>query len=122
MRPTERTLKWLRKLGYTAEVVERRLPHSFVMRDLFGCLDIVAIQPSHMGVLGVQTTTSAHLQDRVKKVRAEPRAALWLACENLLWVVAWGQKGPAGTRKLWVPTVINITEGGSSILSPGATA
>lgn len=105
MSPTERTLRWLRKQGYTADVVERRLPHSFVTKDLFGCLDIVAITAESRGVLGLQVTSAAHLAERVAKVTAEPRARLWHACGNPLWVVGWAKQGAAGKRKLWTPSV-----------------
>ena len=115
MRPIERTLRWLRTLRYTAEVVERRLPHSFVTKDLFGCLDIVAIKEGQSGVLGLQVTSAAHLQDRVKKVEAEPRAKLWRDCGNRLWIVGWSLKGAQGKRKVWRPTIVGM---GSSIIPP----
>lgn len=110
MSPTERTLKWLRTQGYTCAVVERRIPHTFTTRDLFGCIDIVAIKPGQLGVLGVQVTSAAHLADRTRKVLAEPRSAMWRACGNWLWVVGWSKKGAQGTRKLWVPTVVTLGE------------
>ena len=121
MRPTERTLKWLRKMGYTCEVVEKRLPRSFITKDLFGVLDIVAIKPGELGVLGLQVTSSAHVADRVKKVTDEPRATLWCACGNWIWVVGWGLKGSAGRRKMWTPTVVKLHErlaDGSATIAP----
>ena len=105
MSPTERTLRWLRKQGYTADVVERRLPHSFVTKDLFGCLDIVAIKAGSLGVLGLQVTSAAHWAERIAKVEAEPRAKLFHDCGNTIWVVGWAKRGEQGKRKLWVPTV-----------------
>ena len=42
--PTSRSLVELRRLGFTAEKVEQRLPRCFVTKDLFGCIDIVGIR------------------------------------------------------------------------------
>ena len=108
--PTERTLIWLRKLGYTCDVVERRVARSLVTKDLFGCLDLVAIRDGDKGVLGVQTTTAPHLAERVAKVKAEPRAALWVACGNRIIVVGWKQE--TSGRKLWTPKLVELHAGG----------
>ena len=109
--PTERTMAYLRSLGYTVDKVEQRVPFARVTRDLFGCIDIVALKNDPIwpiGVLGVQATTGDHVAERVKKIAAEPRAALWRACGNRLWVVGWTLAGPAGTRKVWTPRVVQI--------------
>lgn len=103
----ERTLIWLRKQGYTCDVVERRVARSFVTRDLFGCLDLVAIRDGESGVLGVQTTSAQHLAERVTKVQAEPRAALWLSCGNRIMVIGWKQETTG--RKLWTPKIVTLT-------------
>lgn len=108
MTPTERTLRWLRKQGYTCQVVERRIPHTFVTKDLFGCIDIVAIKAGIPGVLGVQVTSRAHLADRLAKVKREPRAALWRECRNDLLVVGWSKRGEAGRRKLWEVEAVRL--------------
>lgn len=67
MTPTARSLKYLRDAGYTAEVVEKF--NSFTKRknDLFGFLDILAIREGE--VLGVQTTSAAHVANRIKKIQ-----------------------------------------------------
>lgn len=66
MSPTARSLAYLRKEGWTAGVVERRLPHSNITHDLYGFIDIVAIKGTE--TLAVQTTTGAHVANRVKKI------------------------------------------------------
>ena len=66
MSPTERSLKYLRKQGYLAAVVERWIPRANIRRDLFGLLDIIAIRESE--TLGVQTTTGSNVADRVQKI------------------------------------------------------
>lgn len=46
--PTARALKECRSRGWIAQVVEQTIPHVFIKRDLFGCIDIVAIVPSEI--------------------------------------------------------------------------
>lgn len=107
--PTARTLEHLRNLGCIAEVVEKRIPRTHITRDLFGCLDIVAIHPGVPGVLGVQVTTIDHQADRRAKVQAEPRARIWLEAGNRIAVMAWAKRGPRGQRKVWTLSETAIT-------------
>ncbi len=75
MTPTERTLKLLRAEGYACIVVEHtvRIPRKppqpplVFKRDIWG-VDILASQPG-LPLLAVQTTTMAHLQARVDKLK-----------------------------------------------------
>lgn len=64
--PTARSLELLRSRGYRAEVVEQRIPHCFITRDLFGFIDILAIKGPE--VLAVQTTSGAHVANRMTKI------------------------------------------------------
>lgn len=102
--PTQRTLAWLRKQGYTAAVVERWNPHAKVRQDLFGFVDIVSIHPQIQGLSGIQCTTTGHIPDRVRKILAEPRAKAWLTAGLSIHVIGWSKRGPRGKRKLWEPT------------------
>lgn len=128
--PTQRTLEYLRRQGMTAAVVEKliRLPvlpgrpkRPPFYQDLFGFIDIVALEPGVYGVLGVQTTTVANQAARLVKIADEPRARLWLNAANRLWVVGWVKKGKRGERKLWTATVTEVTlENLSSWATPAA--
>jgi hypothetical protein len=62
--------------------------------DLFGVIDIVAIQSD--GILGIQVTTGAHHANRMQKAKAEPRLAAWLVAGARFEVWSWSKK-----RKLW---------------------
>ena len=66
MSPTQRSLAHLRKLGYLAEVVEKRVPKVFITRDLFGFIDVLAIREGE--VLGVQATSGSNVAARVTKI------------------------------------------------------
>lgn len=88
MTPTQRTLAALRKRGITAEVVERWIPRVMVRKDLFSCIDIVALDN---GILGIQTTSAANVSSRMHKAEAEPRLAKWLASGGRFEVWGWKQ-------------------------------
>lgn len=100
--PTARSLKYLRDQGFLAGIVERRLPHAFTTIDLFGFIDIVALD-GKPGLLGVQTTSQANAAARVTKIREEcwEAASRWLAAGNRIVVHGWAKRGAVGKRKLW---------------------
>ena len=105
MTPTARTLKALRDIGATAEVVERHNhyagpPHMTCpsckknrigqKKDFLGCLDIIAMLGAN--IIGVQVTSGANHAARVKKIKAEPRALAWLEAGGLIEVHSWLKK------------------------------
>jgi hypothetical protein len=99
MSPTQRTLRLLRAEGWAAEVVERWLPGANVRRDLFGCVDVVAVRPGQ--VLGVQCCTAGDVSKRLDKARACPGLRDWLASGAVFAVWGWSKRGPRGQRKTW---------------------
>lgn len=86
MSPTARTLGWLRENAIEAQVVERRIPHGHTTIDLFGCIDIVALDGS---ILGIQTTTGDHHANRVAKALEEKRLVGWMKCGGRFEVWSW---------------------------------
>lgn len=64
--PTQRSLEYLRKQGYRAEVVEKWIPHTRQRKDLFGFIDIVAIRDGE--TLAVQATAGSAVAARVSKI------------------------------------------------------
>ncbi len=113
--PTARTLAELRKRGWTAQVVERRLPRTFTTVDLFGVIDLVAITPctvamgpSDSAILGIQATTGAHHADRRDKILAEPRARAWIGAGGRLELWSWSLRA-AGKAKRWTLRVEEFT-------------
>ena len=87
--PTQKSLKELRSAGYIAQVVEKWNPFAKVRQDLFGVIDIVAVHPDLIGVLGVQCTTKAHIKERLAKANAEPKLQVWLKAKNRFVVHGW---------------------------------
>lgn len=66
MTPTQRTLAYLRKHGYTAAVVEKWNPHAKIRNDLFGFIDVLALRGDE--TLAVQATSGSNTSARVKKI------------------------------------------------------
>jgi hypothetical protein len=91
--PTARTLGLLRRRGYAAEVCERWIAQAGIRRDLFGCMDILAVHPQEAGALGVQATTASHLAARVRKSARVPALRTWLAAGNRFQVWGWAKHG-----------------------------
>lgn len=100
MTPSARTLKQLRSEGYSANVVERRVPYSHTTIDLFGFIDIVAVREG-APILGVQVTSTSNTSARFKKAVAIPELRLWLSAGGAFEVHGWAKRGKAGKRKLW---------------------
>ena len=66
MTPTQRSLAYLRDLGYIAQVVERWNPWAKVRQDLFQIIDILAI--GYGETIGVQCTSGSNVAARVRKI------------------------------------------------------
>lgn len=100
--PTQRALAELRKLGFTAAVVEKWNPHAHIRQDLFGCIDIIAVFPG-FGILAVQATSGEggnHAARRAKAI-SEPRLRKWLESGGRFEVWSFRKAGERGKRKLW---------------------
>jgi len=105
--PTQRSLKELRKDGWTVAITEHWNPFAHIRQDLFGFIDLVAMSPSR-GLLAVQTTSGSNVGKRIAKIKAEPRAAIWLACGGRIQVHGWRKVGAKGKRKLWECRTVEI--------------
>lgn len=57
----------LEELGYIAEVVEKRIPRCNISKDLFGCIDILALGKRE--TRAVQVTDHTSVSKRVRKVQ-----------------------------------------------------
>lgn len=101
-----KTLEQCRKLGWHAQTVEQTVPYTFIKRDLFGVIDIVAVtagEPLNPArILGIQATSGGNHSKRVAKIIAEPRARAWIDAGGLLEVWTWEKQGPRGQRKVWM--------------------
>lgn len=94
--PTSRSLEHCRDRGLIAQVVEKWIPQSGRRLDLFGCIDIIALDDC-LGCLGIQATSGSNVASRADKAKAEPRLRKWLKRGNRFEV--WGWRKVAAYRK-----------------------
>jgi hypothetical protein len=106
--PTQRSLKHLRDLGFTAEVTERWNAYAKIRQDLFGFVDILAIKDD--STLAVQTTSRSNRSARLNKILANDKAKVWLMSPaRQLEIHGWAKVGPRGKRKTWQVMVTPVT-------------
>jgi hypothetical protein len=98
---TAMTLARADELGFTAQNVEKWIPHTRRRLDLFGCIDIVAVHP-RCGIIGIQATSASNHAARRTKSAAEPRLRRWLKAGGRFEIWSWKrqkQRGP--DNKFW---------------------
>ena len=116
MSPTARSLALLKSRGAIAAVVEKWNSFARIRVDLFGFLDIVALEPGKTGLLGVQACVTGDQSKRLAKIALNANVAPWLAAGNRVAVWGWSKKGPRGKRKTWQlseTTIPTPTPGGA---------
>ncbi|MBU0618597.1 MAG: hypothetical protein KKI02_12840 [Planctomycetes bacterium] len=111
---TQRTLRYLRELGIVCDMAERFLPYAGkfgVKKDLFGFIDIVALDPKY-GIIGVQSTSGGLHSAHKKKIleEANENALAWLKCGGVIWLLSWKKKKVVrgGKAMRWFPRCEDI--------------
>lgn len=94
--PTSRTLAYCKNQDWACGVVERFSPFSNTRHDLFGCIDMIALD-DRPGVLGIQATSTPNVSARVKKSMDQKELLTFLMKGNRFQV--WGWKGYRVKRK-----------------------
>jgi hypothetical protein len=97
--PNALSLEECKRRGWPAMTVEQRIPHTFITRDLFNVIDIVAITPA--GILGIQATSNSGGNHRARrhKIMAEPRMEQWTLVGGLLEIWSWSTRVVPGTGR-----------------------
>lgn len=117
--PTQRTLKAMREQGRICGIVERFLMHAgpFGKRsDLFGFIDIVAIDPVD-GIIGIQSC-GQDFSGHIRKMNEERNEAMfeWLKHAK---VELWGWRKVALKRgsaiRRWCPRIADFCLEGETI-------
>lgn len=88
--PTARSRAELEARGYLVGLVEQRVPHTNITRDLFGMFDLVAIRDGE--TCGVQVTSASNRASRVRKIT---ESALLPQVREAGWRVlvhSWGKR------------------------------
>ena len=114
--PTQRTLRALREQGRVCAIVEKWNgfvgPHG-IRQDLFGCIDVLALDPER-GVIGVQSTGQDFAGHYRKLTEERAQECLdWLrtpgtALELWGWRKVKAKRG--GKLLLWQPRVRVLTK------------
>jgi hypothetical protein len=68
--PTQLSLNHLRKTCDAVQVVEKWNPHAKIRQDLFGFIDILALDGGE--TIAVQSTSWSHVSSRAKKISESP--------------------------------------------------
>jgi hypothetical protein len=105
MSPTQRTLAEIRKQGHRAGIVEKfnRFvgPHG-IRQDLFGCIDILALDHSR-GVIGIQSTGQAFREHELAMLGEKAKDCVdWL-------------KTPGAHLELWGWRKLKVKRGGKAM-------
>lgn len=100
--PTQRSLAWLRKRGWTASVVEKWNHVVHIRQDLFGFADVLAFRNGEpVLLLQVCSSSGGDVASRKTKISQNAVAALWLEAGHAIDIHGWAKRGPRGKRKLW---------------------
>jgi len=78
-------------LGYKVGVVEQVIPYTFIKRDFFGFADLIVAKPEN-GIIAVQVTGGGNLPSRAAKIKAEPRALVWLQSGGKIIIHDWRKR------------------------------
>jgi hypothetical protein len=110
--PTQRTLKAMREQGRLCGIVERFQQHGGrfgIRQDLFGFIDIVAIDPVD-GIVAIQSC-GQDFSGHIKKITEERNEAAfeWLKHAKLeLWGWRKVKLARGGKAMRWMPRVADI--------------
>ena len=91
MSPTQRTLEHLRAAGYPlVQVVERWNPRAKVRQDLFGIVDVLAV--NEVGIVAVQTTSASNVAARITKITDSPALPILRKAGIRVLVHGWAKR------------------------------
>lgn len=106
--PTKRSLALLRGRGLVVAVTERWNPHAGIRQDLWGWVDLLALDPATGELLAVQTTSGSNVSSRIDKIQAWPHLAAFLLRHRAV-VHGWSKRGARGKRKLWACREVEVS-------------
>lgn len=91
MTPNQQSLRHLRGLGYTVDIVEHRIPGTTRSSDFLGIIDLIAVGFGH--TLGVQATTADHVAHRRVKMQASGMLPVLLEAGWEIVIHGWRKDG-----------------------------
>ena len=103
--PTQRTLKRLKDSGEypLVQVVEHWNSFARIRQDLFGIIDILAID--HKGVVtALQVTSYSNVGARVKKITESPATPFIRNADWVILVEGWHKK-----NNRWISRIVDLS-------------
>lgn len=64
-------MDWMRAKGWEIGLVEQTIPHTFIKRDLFNFVDMIAVNGRRIIGLQVTSNSGGNLSNRVTKAKAQ---------------------------------------------------
>lgn len=123
MKPYERVkhvMHHLRMCGYPyVEVVEKRLPGTFISKDLFGVADVMAVRDGCVSL--VQVTTEKLVNKHISDYQHNPELVRFLRCwtthEDRDFIIASFKKVRMGLEMLFWDIKLVHSSNGAFVLS-----
>jgi len=106
--PTTRSNKLLRDRGYIISIAESYNAFTKRRKDLFGWIDICALNPETGETLGIQTTTGSGVSARIHKAENLKSFWIWLMCGNHAEFHGWRKIKAGGKVATWQPRIIRF--------------
>ena len=111
-RAKQRSMELLRKDGFLVGNAEYWSQYAGKTIDLFGFIDLVALDIENNKIIAVQVT-KGKLPEHIEKIRGIKASAAWLACGGEIVIHHWRELGPSG-QKDWVLEVVQVTNEGDT--------
>ena len=96
----------LREQGWSAAITEHFNVFAKIRVDLFNFVDILCLKKGKM--LAVQTTTATHLEERKKKILANPNYSLLKSAGCGIELHGWSLRGKRGKKKTWQYRIVEL--------------
>lgn len=103
--PTQRSLEYMRKLGYHAEVTEKWVPGANIRKDLWTFCDVLCLHRETAALVAVQTTSASNVSARIAKIMECELTPLVRKAGIAIVVHGWS-KGPNGR---WRVRLVDIS-------------
>ena len=84
--------------GWTVCTVEQTIPHCFIKRDAYGFADLLACSPSR-GIMLVQATAGGNGPARLRKIKANANAGIWLGSNGRIQIHDWRKRAGVKARE-----------------------
>jgi len=88
---TQQTVEYLKAAGMIVDVTEKWIPKSRIKQDLFGFIDLIALDMAGKRIIAIQCTDNTNFAARFRKITNDCRdnARAWVRSGGEIWVMAF---------------------------------